>query len=589
MFFPGISQDPANQGKEEHVMPTMIYCGGNAMFYENWQFDSDWLDFYRNNGINVFAWNYRGYGGSEGSPNPSKMYDDGEMVVEYLRNNRGIQQSKVCIANFIEIGVHGQSLGGAVAAHLARNCNMDFVLIDRSFSSLAKVVEYSYGRIANILLNILTFFTWKLDTTNNYIYANTYKVIAYDPKDEVIPELSSVKNGVAQEIIFAEATRKENRISIGPNKRREAKAIDMSEYCHIINKEETKGFFFALKHVYKMILTYGSSDVKRGRKSLTKSMKELADSNSNMNVKARNEHSPDADDEAAVLNRPSTLETDRSLALNGLLETEENDESFDISRGLSFSYMEDNDTSMTEESQDVNKQARKEHKRRIRKEKFTVFDDKRDPTDYDLINRFLLRAHKYLDKLDSAGQTFRHIFESGEKVQLDQFRYFIMNLEIYGSFMPLNDRMHDLQVTRISSYLKVSKARKGLDSLINEYEDIEGKVFKDVWLKIRMVSYYLNKIEAFLSRKHKQSSNKSKEKMQFCIDYELDQNHKEEDKDGQITEFESSYGDGTKMSTPRSGLSVIEDDEDEYYYTRTLFNDFTEPEVIKTGYILPVS
>jgi pimeloyl-ACP methyl ester carboxylesterase len=95
MFFPGIARDPADEGKEEFVMPTMIYCGGNAMFYENWQFDSDWLEFYRGNGINVFAWNYRGFGSSEGSPNPAKMFDDAEMVVEYLRNIRGIKQSKV--------------------------------------------------------------------------------------------------------------------------------------------------------------------------------------------------------------------------------------------------------------------------------------------------------------------------------------------------------------------------------------------------------------------------------------------------------------------------------------------------------------
>jgi hypothetical protein len=473
---------------------------------------------------------------------------------------------------------------------LARNCNMDFVLIDRSFSSLSKVVEQSYGKLANAMLNILTFFTWKLDTTNNYIYANTYKVIAYDPKDEVIPELSSVKNGVAQEIIYAEAMRKESRISIGPNKRREAKAINMDEYCHIINKEETKGFFSALKQVYQMILTYGSSDTKRGKQSLTKSMKDLADSNSKMeSIERRNEHSPDAEDEAAHFNNPSVVETDRSLAESELLQTEEG-ESLDVSRGLSLSFIDENDTSTTEDSQDISKIMKKEQKWKVKQEKFKMIDDKRDPTDYEIINRFILRAHKYLDKLDSAGQTFRNIFESSEKVQFDQFRYFVMNLEIYGSFMPLNDRMHDLQVTRISSYLKVSKARKGLDSLINEYEDIEGKIFKDVWLKARMVSYYLNKIEAFLSRKHKQSSNKkSKEKMQFCIDYELDPNQREEDKDGQINDLESSYGDGTKISTPTSGLSVIEDDEDEYYYTKTLFNDFTEPEVIKTGYILPVT
>lgn len=36
-------------------------------------------------------------------------------------------------------------------------------------------------------------------------------------------------------------------------------------------------------------------------------------------------------------------------------------------------------------------------------------------------------------------------------------------------------------------------------------------------------------------------------------------------------------------------MSVIEDDQDEYYYVKTLFRDFTEPDVIKTGYLIPLT
>lgn len=154
----------------------------------------------------------------------------------------------------IEIGVHGQSLGGAVACYLARHCNMDFVFIDRSFSSIDKVVERSYGRFLQYSLKFLTFFSWEFEATKNYIFANTYKVIGCDPKDELIPDDSSLKNGVTREIILAEVTRKEQRISTGPNKRREAKYIDFDHYCHIINKEETQGFYDAMKYLYDMIL-----------------------------------------------------------------------------------------------------------------------------------------------------------------------------------------------------------------------------------------------------------------------------------------------------------------------------------------------
>jgi alpha-beta hydrolase superfamily lysophospholipase len=48
----------------------MIFCNPNAGYAEFFQYQSDWLDYYYNNGINVFVWNYRGYGSSEGTPTP---------------------------------------------------------------------------------------------------------------------------------------------------------------------------------------------------------------------------------------------------------------------------------------------------------------------------------------------------------------------------------------------------------------------------------------------------------------------------------------------------------------------------------------
>lgn len=94
MFIPGLTSDPSHEGREDLALPTMIYCSPNAFLYEAFQFENEWLEFYRNLGINMFVWNYRGYGRSEGSPNPAKMYEDAEMIVDYLRNQRGIRKSK---------------------------------------------------------------------------------------------------------------------------------------------------------------------------------------------------------------------------------------------------------------------------------------------------------------------------------------------------------------------------------------------------------------------------------------------------------------------------------------------------------------
>jgi hypothetical protein len=478
---------------------------------------------------------------------------------------------------------------------------MDFVFIDRSFSSIDKVVEHTYGTLAQYTLKFLTFFGWEFDATKNYIYADTYKVIASDPRDELIPDEASLKNGVTKEIILAEVTRKESRLSIGPNKRREAKAVNFDKYCHIINKEETEGFFEAVKYLYDMVLKYASSDTQRRSKRVDKGDIESATRDSTGSTATlatrgkdnQDPNSPDREDDSETrqLSRESILETNRSLAESELLtDTFDHDDTLDASRGLSLSYTFDNDeSSRYDEDREAKKRQRKEKKKKEKKFKFAAIDNSRDPTDYDVLNRFLLRAHKSLDKLDSSGKTLRQIFEGKEAIQFEAFRFFIMNLEIYGSFTPLNDRLCDPQVTRISSYLKVGKVRKGLELLVADYDNFSGSVFKDVLLKTKMIAYYFNKLEAFLSRKHKQSSRPSTgEKMQFCIDYDLEEN-KEEEKVFENAELESADGEESKYNTPRSGLSVIEDDEDEYYYVKTLFKDFAEPDVNKTGYLIPIT
>lgn len=72
-----------NQKKFDTSRNTMIFCQPNAGYYEamlqdvNLKFSlilsllkSEWIDFYLDNGLNVFLWNYRGFAKSTGTPNP---------------------------------------------------------------------------------------------------------------------------------------------------------------------------------------------------------------------------------------------------------------------------------------------------------------------------------------------------------------------------------------------------------------------------------------------------------------------------------------------------------------------------------------
>lgn len=58
-----------------------------------------------------------------------------------------------------KVGVHGLSMGGMVAAHIGSLGLVDFLFVDRSFSSLTDVPLYSMGRWAQIGMKVFTL--WK--------------------------------------------------------------------------------------------------------------------------------------------------------------------------------------------------------------------------------------------------------------------------------------------------------------------------------------------------------------------------------------------------------------------------------------------
>ena len=77
----------------------------------------------------MFAWNYRSYGRSTGTPDPYLCYHDSERCLEFIIKDLGIKG---------KIGCFGRSLGGTIATHLANKYPMHiyFLFVDRSLGSL---------------------------------------------------------------------------------------------------------------------------------------------------------------------------------------------------------------------------------------------------------------------------------------------------------------------------------------------------------------------------------------------------------------------------------------------------------------------
>jgi len=181
---------PFDLQDESEDRPTIILCCPNAGYYEYMCYEGQWIDIYLKHGFQVFLWNYRGYGRSTGRPTPENLRRDGEEIVDYLREKLGIRI----------IGCHGESMGGLVAVHLARWKNINFLCADRTFESLSKVGSHVAGKFLAMVYRMITL--WSDQVSKDYLEANCYKILTFDPRDEVIPFLCSLKHGVTMKMIL---------------------------------------------------------------------------------------------------------------------------------------------------------------------------------------------------------------------------------------------------------------------------------------------------------------------------------------------------------------------------------------------------
>jgi fermentation-respiration switch protein FrsA (DUF1100 family) len=117
----------------------ILFCHGNG---ENVAFAGDYLGYLRDElNVAIFAFDYRGYGRSEGRPNEKGVLADGRAAQAWLARRANIAPS--------EIVLWGRSLGGAVAVNLAAENGARGLIVERTFTSLPDVaaVHYSWAPV----------------------------------------------------------------------------------------------------------------------------------------------------------------------------------------------------------------------------------------------------------------------------------------------------------------------------------------------------------------------------------------------------------------------------------------------------------
>jgi fermentation-respiration switch protein FrsA (DUF1100 family) len=81
-------------------------------------------------GANVFTFDYRGYGRSQGRPSEEGTYLDGQAACQWLRQ-KGFSSSRIV--------VYGESLGGGIASELCLREPMGGLILQGTFTSLPEI------------------------------------------------------------------------------------------------------------------------------------------------------------------------------------------------------------------------------------------------------------------------------------------------------------------------------------------------------------------------------------------------------------------------------------------------------------------
>jgi len=126
-------------------------------------------------GLAVFAFDYRGYGMSEGSPNEAGLNADAKAAWALLIKERGLAPGEIIIA--------GRSLGCAVAARLAAEVSPVGLALEAPFTNIPDMSEAYYP-----WLPLRWFVKSRLDTEAAVRESEAPLLLISAESDEIIPD-----------------------------------------------------------------------------------------------------------------------------------------------------------------------------------------------------------------------------------------------------------------------------------------------------------------------------------------------------------------------------------------------------------------
>lgn len=146
-------------------------------------------------GLNVFIFDYRGYGQSQGTPSEEKTYEDTLAAWKYLAQERNLPADRIIVC--------GRSLGGAVAAWLANRQKPAGLILESTFTSLPDI-----GAMVYWYLPVRLLCRYRYPTLANIRTVRCPVLVAHSREDEMIPFAHGQKLFAAapEPKVFAEVT-----------------------------------------------------------------------------------------------------------------------------------------------------------------------------------------------------------------------------------------------------------------------------------------------------------------------------------------------------------------------------------------------
>ncbi len=157
---------------------TVLFFHGNA---GNISHRLETIKIYNQLGLNFLIFDYRGFGISTGKPTEEGTYLDADTAWQYLIEEKKLNPEEIILA--------GRSLGGGVAAELAKKAHPAMLILESTFTSMTEVSAKHYPFMPTSLI-----VKHEYETSLKLKDIHCPIVFAHSKNDEVIPYEHSQRN-----------------------------------------------------------------------------------------------------------------------------------------------------------------------------------------------------------------------------------------------------------------------------------------------------------------------------------------------------------------------------------------------------------